>query len=248
MEKENAIHLITYGNQPYFRSLNRLKSEANRTEWFKSITLHKPKDFGKDFLEINKNFLKQNRRGNGYWIWKPYFIWKNLNKLKDGEFLIYVDAGCVLNKSGEKRFKEYLNIAKEKYEKDGSGWMCFHLPKHLVGRWTKGDTLEYFGFRNNKKILTHPQHVGGIQIIYNCKKAREIAKEWYETCCKHHLLDDSKSKTPNTPDFKQHRHDQAIFTLVCIKHGVEGIPDETYFAPNWNVKGKDFPIHARRKK
>ena len=70
------ISLITYGNEKFYNSKKRLQNEANSTGWFDTITVYGPEDLDDDFKEKNKNILNQNT-GNGYWMWKPYFI-KNI--------------------------------------------------------------------------------------------------------------------------------------------------------------------------
>jgi len=39
-------------------------------------------------------FLNNREKGNGYWLWKRYFILKALKeKLNRDDYLIYTDAG-----------------------------------------------------------------------------------------------------------------------------------------------------------
>ena len=47
--------------------------------------------------EIN-NYAKLNKKGYGYWIWKPYIIKEALSKIKEGEILLYVDGRSGLKK------------------------------------------------------------------------------------------------------------------------------------------------------
>jgi hypothetical protein len=44
------------------------------------------------FVDRNKNIL-QRRRGAGYWLWKPYIIYRELYGARDGDIIIYTDAG-----------------------------------------------------------------------------------------------------------------------------------------------------------
>lgn len=36
-----------------------------------------------------------------------------LDLMNEGDFLVYIDAGCQLNKAGESRFREYLQMIQE---------------------------------------------------------------------------------------------------------------------------------------
>ena len=54
--------------------------------------------------EMN-DYAKTYKRGYGYWIWKPYIIKESLEKLKEGEILLYVDG-----RSGLKKVANQLNV------------------------------------------------------------------------------------------------------------------------------------------
>jgi hypothetical protein len=71
------------------------------------------------------------------------------------------------------------------------------------------------------------------------------------------LIDDTPSSSPNKYGFIEHRHDQAIFSLLCIKYKVLTVSAYEYWypkkgslqiiAPDWAAL-KEFPIHAKRDK
>ena len=71
------IHLISYGNNIYNSSKQQLLKEATKTGWFSSITIYGPEDIDNDFKNMFKDVLNKPR-GNGYWIWKNYFIKQKL--------------------------------------------------------------------------------------------------------------------------------------------------------------------------
>ena len=48
-------------------------------------------------------------RGYGYWSWKPFIISKTLEKIDEGDILLYIDIGCELRSDGTQRFIEYLD-------------------------------------------------------------------------------------------------------------------------------------------
>ncbi len=49
-----------------------------------------------------------------------------------------------------------------------------------------------------------------------------LIKDWYSLCYEsnYHFLDDSNSRVSNHPDFQEHRHDQALLTLLIYKHQI----------------------------
>ena len=82
------IHLISFGCDNFSKSKIRLYNEAKKTEWFKTITIYTPGDIDIEFKNKHKNILKYPR-GNGYWIWKNYFIKKRLNEIDDNDILLF---------------------------------------------------------------------------------------------------------------------------------------------------------------
>lgn len=48
-------------------------------------------DNNPDFVERNKKIL-QRKRGAGYWLWKPYIIFRELYLASDGDIIVYSDA------------------------------------------------------------------------------------------------------------------------------------------------------------
>jgi hypothetical protein len=73
------IHFITFGDEKYANTLNRLKDQAIKSNFFNSINIYSSKNFESDFE--HKQFIENNRRGYGYWIWKLYFVLKRHHEL-----------------------------------------------------------------------------------------------------------------------------------------------------------------------
>jgi len=74
------------------------------------------------------------------------------------------------------------------------------------------------------KYMDRRQRNGGTNMFLVCDKTRELVNRWYEFCCDYHLIDDSPSVVPNLPEFIEHRHDQAVFSLLTKKCNYLVIP------------------------
>jgi hypothetical protein len=46
--------------------------------------------------------------------------------------------------------------------------------------------------------------------------------------------------------FKQHRYDQSIFSMLYKFSKLKAVDDETFFHPNWQEEGENYPIWAMR--
>ena len=101
------IHLISYGDDNYRDAKKRIEMEASSTGWFDSITVYGPEILDNNFKNKFKEVLN-HPRGAGYWIWKNYIIKKKLSEINDNDILIYVDAGCSINKKGKKDLMNML--------------------------------------------------------------------------------------------------------------------------------------------
>jgi hypothetical protein len=128
-----------------------------------------------------------------------------------------------------------------------SGALTFRLRDQLERRWTKMDTFSAI-CSGNREFLDENQMVGGILFFCNSSKGRELADEWlhYALDQSMRLIDDSPSMQENHEEFRAHRHDQSIWSLVAKKHKILFLEDETYFYPHWKENGRNFPIWATR--
>ena len=162
--------------------------------------IYTPDDIDPNFYKKNKPILDQPR-GAGYWLWKPYFIYK---ALQEGD-VIYTDAGVL--------FIEHPDLMIKQMRGDimvfGNRW------RH--GDWCKMDVLEKMGCR---------KHADGEQLQASCLVLRktdesiEFIRLWLEFCQLEGFIDDSPSKLPNPEGWREHRHDQAILTNLAYIKGL----------------------------
>jgi len=84
--------LISYGNDPYKRSLDLLeKSSLEKGKVEKFIRYTREWLETTDFYFKNR-YILDNPRGNGFFIWKPYIILKTMESLDEGDIVMYSDA------------------------------------------------------------------------------------------------------------------------------------------------------------
>lgn len=238
-----SVVLLTFGagSKRYYDAICRLKKQAESFPFDKIITYNDLDLIQKfpDFWSQHKDFILNSPRGFGYWLWKPFIMLETMKTLKEGDILVYIDCGCELNIKGLDRFKEYLNTVKK------NNSLLFHLEeKHTEWQWNKMDLISHLGMQDHKSLFL-PQTVGGIQLHKCCKENIKFLEEYYNTCCKYNLIDDSPSKIPNTSQFIEHRHDQSVASLLAKKYNYYAIADETW--PDNMLGNKSrYPIWAIR--
>ena len=63
---------VTFGDSITYRNaVHMITNEAKSLEIFDKIISYDETKLDNSFLEKNKQFIEQNKRGFGYWIWKP---------------------------------------------------------------------------------------------------------------------------------------------------------------------------------
>jgi len=264
------IYLVSFADSRMQRSLDRLARQAKSINIFDDTYMFIENDLPVDFREHFKDKLIPGSRGYGHWSWKPEVILMALDKIQDGDCLLYIDAGCHINNRGKQRLLEYFKILKQEEvgivafqsnqpSKDNSslvydGRKLFDQFNYC---WIKGDLLDYFEVKHNPSVFNDQAIGAGIILIRKCDRAISIIKEWQKIIWHHFsLLDDTPSLTPNLPGFVEHRHDQAILTLLFLKHRVKTLSAYEYWYPIKNAKKlkpdwlalEAFPIHAKRDK
>jgi hypothetical protein len=234
------IHLISYGDAKYASQREFFKQTALDSLFFDEVTIFSPEDIEPIFKEHFSHVLNQ-RRGGGYWIWKPYFIQRVLESIADDDILIYCDAGCMINSNGEKRFTEYIELLHE----TETGCISFELP-HKEIEYTK---QEVFGhFQSSEDLIHSNQLMATVVMLRKCPHATMLINKWYGALCENPLLfTDDKDNTIQDKEFIDHRHDQSIFSILRKAYKSVVIPDETYFL-DFIREGQPYPIWATRLK
>ena len=239
------IHLVSFGApfHSFSRAHSRVLQNAENFDVFSSINLFSERDIFNFCPEIipYKKFLSSTR-GYGYWMWKSFLVSRMMELSSDDDLICYADIGCTFNDAGIARFGEYCALTSE------YGSLCFDLG-HLERAYTKMDTYKKV-FPETLDHLNTGQRCATTFLLKNTQDNRNIFEEIKKISVEnnHFYITDVPSQEQNHEEFKEHRHDQSVFSLMSKKYKFYCIPDETYWAPNWNVKGKDYPVWATRNK
>ncbi len=235
------IYFLTFGagGKDYYDAVERLCNQAKDFGCFFEIIGLTDKDLQQDdeFWLKNKDFIQNNPRGYGYWLWKPYIIYKTLLKMNEFDLLLYLDCGCEL-------YKPKLNVFLSQIELVNK--------KHILGtfagsndlNYTKADLYYKFDLQNNLELLQKNHMQAGALFMKNSKLIQGLFKKYYEYSCEYHLIDDSPSIIPNHPSFREHRHDQSIFNMLVKKlklHNYDLIATNQgidYRVPIWYARNK----------
>lgn len=207
------VHFATFGNARFTRSLARITKEAVALDTFATIFSISEDGLGADFWERYGAFVNENPRGFGYWIWKPWVCLHILNALPEGDVLVYADAGCTLNRRQCNRLRQYINSARSHPD----GIVAFRLNGHPEHHWTKAATLDALGCTTST-CQGGDQVMAGAFLIRNSPVTRRLLRQWLDMCTVDSGTFVVDSEDDERDGFKEHRHDQSLWSLLVKKH------------------------------
>lgn len=234
------VQIVTFGSRPdWSPALKRIKSQAKRHPLISGISIYDQKNIRTlQTLKQHHNFINSNKRGFGYWIWKPAIMLDTIRHLEIGDFLIYLDAGCEINPK-EKATQRLVDYLIESRDSEG---LSFKLP-YFEKDWTNPDVFKKFaGSEGNFQTLAT------VILLRKTENSQIILHEWLDALTENEYENviDRLPTFQSHSSFQEHRHDQAIWSLLSKKWDFKAIEDETFFHPNWAEKGSDFPFWATR--
>lgn len=222
---------ISFGNEKYYKSLSLLEKssvEIGKTDQFISYTQEWLKK--EPFWDKNLYILNQIR-GAGYWIWKPYIIMKTFEQLDYGDAIIYSDAGLNVINSLDPLF----DILKTNPNK---GKMLFKIPwdnaQHINKIWGKRDAFILMNCDSEKYWDAHMVN-GAISLWIKNEDSLLFISEWQKYLRDLRIVTDYPNQCgkQNFKEFKEHRHDQSVLSIMSAKYDLEMFRDPTQF-------GNDF--------
>lgn len=211
---------LSFADSRMHAALKRIESQAYSMNFFDDIRVLDETKLPTDFKTRWKQQLVKGNRGFGYWVWKPYLILKTLENLPDKSTLLYCDAGCHLNPRGRKKLLKYY----DELSTDRFGIKAFPVFSLFYPNperyWTKGDLLSHFSCRERHDI-TESTQIEATHILFRKDNfSLDVVRQWYQLfLADFSLIDDSPSKSGNMEGFREHRHDQSVFSLLFKIHG-----------------------------
>ena len=210
------VRFITFGSHAnYIEAGQRLCNQAVSLKLFNHIELYTFENLKSDpeFYNKHLDFVLKNKRGAGYWLWKPYLIHKNLQDMKNGDILLFLDCGCELDVSNRMKIVEMFHLVNK--------YKLITTSTQIEVIWNKMDLLVELQMLQNEHLMTRQKQSGASAWLV-CDETRKLAKDWYDIACSnnYHFIDDTPSILPNVDGFKEHRHDQSIFSLLIKKYGL----------------------------
>ena len=210
-----ATKNFTFQQQSLVHSARSCANIYNVSSWTES-SLRSTRFF------LDNSSILREKKGAGFWLWKPYIILEELCKNDKSEFVCYYDVGRGRGNQLPRSIEPILNWA----DAHNFGVMpgVFIPECGPNGWWTKRDAFVVIGC-DTKKYIDAPQVQATFSVWRKTNSSREFVEAWLDYCCDRRVLsdDDNVCGLPNYPGFIEHRHDQSVLTLLCIKYGIQPI-------------------------
>jgi len=200
--------LINYADSNFIKEQKKNSRSGGKVGKFRKVISYGPKDIDEYFYSKNKSILSE-KRGGGYWLWKPYFIQKQLRELNIGEYLLYCDSGSYF-------IRDIENLVKS-LEASGQDIMPFDTT-FKEQDWTKRDA--FLLLECDKPYFAESNQRGATFMLFKKSKAStEFVDEWLSLAQDERLITDIDNTLGrnNYVGFKEHRHDQSIYSLLTKK-------------------------------
>lgn len=210
---------IHYNGARASEAAERLYKQTQKCGLFDNVFKH-DENYLNDQPEwaCHKLFVDSNPRGFGFWLWKPWLIRHHMSKLNIGDRLMYADSGCEIIPSVYKHLENLLHV--QDFD------ICIGFPglddglkkePYTTKQWTKKALLDRVNLSD--EILNSKQRQASTMIITINEHTINTVDRWLGLCVENNYrnLNDDNYGVENYPEFIDHRHDQAILSLVLKK-------------------------------
>lgn len=213
------IYAINFADKN-FESAQKFNSKMAKRFGADRIIEYSPDDIDERFKKKN-SCIWNNSRGCGYWIWKPYIVNKTLERMQDGDYLLYSDSGsCIIDD---------IHILIDAMENEKTDIMIYCL--HSIEKnYSKRDAFIIMEC-DQPEYTDTPQRCATYFLLKKTERSRTFISEWLSLSQDRRIITNEENVLglSNYEGFVENRHDQTIFSLLSKKWGINPFRDPGSF-------------------
>ena len=203
------IQLLSFASRIFYGSQAKLIESASKFGIRNWATWKYYQLISTNFFWKNIRILR-SRRGAGYWAWQPFIIKRALEKVSEGDVVVFCDSGL--------EFKRDISLLKGIISENDV--TVFSAGNFVNSEYTKRDAFIIMGC-DSDKYWNGPQVLGGFHIWKKNTNSIKVINEYLEYCTNYQIVSDSKDRFGSTfSNYVAHRHPQSILSLLAIKHNL----------------------------
>lgn len=211
------IHFITYSNGELYTKI------ANNLVYQASLQFDGTKHYSVNDIQnlIHDNLhLWSHKKGDGFWIWKPYILLDYSSQVDEGDIIVYCDARYGIN-------GDIYNPIKNHFIENDNEDIFVIKTHHFVSSsiqyelmWSKGDAFHLIGVDINDQRDPY-QIWSGFICLKKSKNSIHIIDQWLEYCQDERIITDNVNIFQNNHiSFIENRYDQTVLSLVLKKNKI----------------------------
>ena len=214
-------YFITFACNCCEKSKLKAIKSARDPGGFDFATVHDITSLSKKFRYAHSAILRQ-KRGCGFWLWKPYIILKTfIESMSDNDLLMYQDAGAHLIRDAGPLLKLSQDLEP--------GIVVFHT-RFLEKVFAKRDSLILMDM-DDERVYNSYQRLASFVILRKNCQSLQFVMEWLAYAMDPRILTDIDNEIgkPNLPDFSENRHDQTVLSLLSKKWQLDEFRDPSQY-------------------
>lgn len=209
---------VNYADNNFKRAQEFNTKSAYKVGKVDLVLQYGPNDLDDSFKQEFANILSQ-KRGGGYWLWKPYIILDALSKANDNDYLIYCDSGAF--------YVNDVNSIIKIMQRDNVSLMTFELPLVEI-QWTKKEAFNLMECLDYQYALEN-QILATYFVVKKEESTVKFFKDYFNYCKNEKIITDVLDNNIQSNYFIEHRHDQSIFSLLCKKRNIKPYRDPSQY-------------------
>lgn len=221
LQRKHKVHYISaWFNRDTSRNTNKFRDlKTALVHWgFHPSQIYLYDGVFPDFIlrdhrwEQHLEFLQDSEvsdLGAGFWFWKAALFEHHLNLLDEGDFVIFSNVG----------FWDHLPWLYEMLEtmmsrQANMGAYCNFFPEN---EWTKRELYELLCSHIPDRFMPNDrsnQYTGHFLVLRKSQGTMDFVQRFTRLSANYHLISDEQSILPEYPEFREHRRDQSIISLL----------------------------------
>ena len=227
------ISFMTFASSDWVKSPirfnNDLKIIQEKYNFFDRSLIWNEKNLGEWYENRFSKYYSDH--GFAYFSWKPYSLEKALNLTSKGDYLFYIDSGCVLPMDDIEDFLESIKTTINEIEKTNTyiGITTYidrnprikNIPNACI---IKNEILQDFDllYDNNLKF-SYPHYQAGIFLLKNDDRTFRFLRQWneyYNNSYEKSVRGGYTDRVGQSQCFIHNGSDQAIMQCIIYKNKI----------------------------